>query len=48
MHVGCDEIGSIPKEMTVIIGSRCYNITANIKAQLREPADVKVTQEDME
>lgn len=48
MYVGCDELGSIPKRMTVIIGSSCYNITIKIEAQIKEPVEVRVSQEEME
>lgn len=48
MYVGCDELGSIPKEITVTIGSSCYSINIKIEAQIKEPVEVRVSQDDME
>lgn len=46
LYVGCDDLDSVPKEISVIIGSRSYNVTTKIEAKIMEPAENGVIQED--
>lgn len=48
LYVSCDEIGSIPKGMMVIIRSSCFSINIKIEAHIRESTEVRVLKEEME
>lgn len=48
LYVGCDDIGSIPTEINVIIRSKYYKAIIRIEARIMESAEVTVTQEERE
>lgn len=48
LYVGCDNLGSIPSEINVIISSRSYRALINIEAKIMEPPEVVVSQERRE
>lgn len=48
LYVGCDDIGSIPEEIAVIIGSKSYKASVKIEAQIIEPPKIKISKENWE
>lgn len=48
LYIRCDDLGTIPKKITVVIRFKSYNITTKIEAQIMEPIEIWVSQEDQE